>query len=167
MTWRRSVSSTVLAPRARRVPPGLFPRPVPAPGLGARPLCRLSSALQWSVMRSPLARRSHPAPSTLVVSSSFEGRVRRCLHPLFHHLTVGRWPNDACWPLASSPGRCLLPNPEYDPVDVFDLGAGLGGWAGNLRPIHTRGRRHEHCCPVMTITLGNIKATTQSVFVTT
>jgi hypothetical protein len=120
---------TMLAPRARRVPPGLFPRPVPAPGLGARPLCHLSSMLQWSVMRSPLARRSHPAPSTPVVSSSFEERVRRCLHPLFHHLTVGRWPGDVCW----LPTACQQPWPLPPPQPRV--------WPSRrLRPWHWSGR---------------------------
>ena len=63
-------------------------------------------------------------------------------------------------PLASSSGRCVLRNLKCRPVDVFGPGTGLGGWAGNLRPIHTRGRRHEHCCPVTTITLRNIDETT-------
>ena len=58
-------------------------------------------------------------------------------------------------PLASSFGRCLLPNFEHGLVDVFDPGAGLGDWAGNLQPIYTRGWRHKHCCSIPTINLGN------------
>ena len=64
-------------------------------------------------------------------------------------------------PLASSFGRCLLPNSEHGLVDVFDPGVGLGGWASNLRPIYTRGWRHEHCCSIPTINLGNTKEITQ------
>ena len=64
-------------------------------------------------------------------------------------------------PLASSFGRCLLPNSEHGPVDIFDPGAGLGGWAGNLQPIYTRGWRHEHCCSILIINLGNTKEITQ------
>ena len=63
--------------------------------------------LQWSVMRFLLTQRSHPAPSTPVVSSSFEGRVGRCLHPLFHHPTEGRWPDDVFW----TPAACQQPWP--------------------------------------------------------
>ena len=42
-----------------------------------------------SAMNVPQAWRSHLAPSTPVASSSFEGQVKRCLHPLpplHHHL---------------------------------------------------------------------------------
>ena len=62
--------------------------------------------------------------------------------------------------LASGSGRCILHSLECRPVDIVGPGAGLGGWAGNLRPIHARGRRHEHCCPVTTITLRRITETT-------
>ena len=55
--------------------------------------------------------------------------------------------------LASGPSRCVVHSLEYRPVDVVGPGAGLGGWAGSLWPFYTGGRRHEHCCPVMTIKL--------------
>ena len=98
MMWRRSVSSTAPAPRARQVPPGLFPPPVQASGFDARCFPRLSSVLQWSVMRPLLARRSHPAPTTPFVFSSFEGRAGRCPHPLLRRPTGGRWLGVVCWP---------------------------------------------------------------------
>ena len=62
--------------------------------------------------------------------------------------------------LASGSSRCILHSLECCPVDVVGPGVGLGSWAGNLWPIHTGGRRHEHCCPVMTITLRHITETT-------
>ena len=129
MMWRRSVSSTAPAPRARQVPPELFPPPVQASGLDARHFLRLSSMLQWSVMRSLLAQRRYPAPSTPFVSSSFEGRAGRCPHPLLHRLKGGRWLGTICW----QPAVCQQlwsmhpPQPRVPP-------------SGRLRSWHWSGR---------------------------
>ena len=41
--------------------------------------------------------------------------------------------------LASGPGRGVLYGLEYQPVNVVGPGAGLGGWAGSLRPFYTGG----------------------------
>ena len=112
MTWRRRVSSAVLAPRAVRVTPGLPLHLAPMLGLGAQPLHRLSLVPQWPTMWVQPAQRSRLAQSTPVASSSFEGRVGRCLHPLFHHLIVGRWPNDVCWPPAACQQPWPLPPPQ-------------------------------------------------------
>ena len=54
----------------------------------------------------PWARMRHLAPSTPVVSSSFEGQVKRCLHPLpplHHRPTRQKSPIDVCSPV-SPPG---------------------------------------------------------------
>ena len=166
MMWQRHVSSAVLAPRAVRVTPGLPLHPAPTLGLGARPLHRLSFALQCRRCGSHrhggaalLRRLQLPPPlsrdeSEDVCILSLLGVIVRQSKD---HLTTlaGRWP------LTSSFGRCLLPNSEHGPVDVFDPGASLGGWASNLRPIYTRGWRHEHRCSIMTINLGNTKEITQ------
>ena len=68
--------------------------------------------------------------------------------------------------LASGSGRCILHSLECRLVDVVGPGAGLGSWAGSLRPIHTGGRQHKHCYSVTTITLRH-KTGTNSYFLTT
>jgi hypothetical protein len=60
---------------------------------------------------------------------------------------------DSSRTLASGSGQGVFNSLEYRPVNVVGPGAGMGGWAGRLRPFYTRGRRHEHFCPVTAITL--------------
>ena len=157
MMWRKRISSAVLAPRAVRVTPGLPLHPAPTLGLGARPLRYLSFALQWSAMWIPPARRSHLAPSTPVASSSFEGQVKRCLHPLCRRPTKSRSPDDACWPPAAYQQLWPLPplqlrawpSPRPHPRC-------WSGWSGQQLAANLhQGWRHKHCRSIPTIKLGN------------
>ena len=149
MMWQRHVSSAVLAPCAVWATPGLPLHPASMLGLGARPLHRLSFALQWSVMWVPPAWRSQLAPSTqLPPPLSRDESKDVCILSLL--CVIVRQSKDRLttlasrWPLTSSFGRCLLSNSEHGPVEV-----------SNLRPIYTRGWRHKHCRSIPTINLGN------------